>query len=108
MGLHSCPWPAVVLGRPINGSWPLPACSQEVALRAGWFNLLGQAADTASINYMIANQIASMWLLSTGHPFTQLQLLACYTSACTPVSSRHVTVHVMHVVHVMLHVIIFL
>lgn len=48
---------------------------------AGWFNLLGQAAVTAGIDFTLANHLAAMWLLSSGKVFTQGELLATYAGA---------------------------
>lgn len=50
------------------------ACS----LCAGWFNLLGQVAITAGIDFSLTNHIACMWALSNGHILTQKELLAVY------------------------------
>lgn len=44
----------------------------------GWFNLLGQVAITAGIDFTLANQIACMFALSNGTVLTPQQLLACY------------------------------
>ncbi|BDA43078.1 Amino-acid permease BAT1 [Coccomyxa sp. Obi] len=52
--------------------------SPLAAWMTGWFNLLGQAAVTAAIDYTVANHIAAMWLLANGHVFTQPQLLGAY------------------------------
>lgn len=45
---------------------------------AGWFNLLGQVAITAGIDFSLTNHIACMWALSNGHILTQRELLAVY------------------------------
>lgn len=60
----------------------------ETDCGAGWFNLLGQAAVTAAIDYTVANHIAAMWLLANGHVFTLPQLLGTYASAY-PQSLEH-------------------
>ena len=54
---------------------------------AGWFNLLGQVAVTAGIDFIFANHLAAMFALSTGRIFTQPQLLAAYASE-TPLFRR--------------------
>lgn len=54
---------------------------------AGWFNLLGQVAVTAAIEYSLANHLACMIVLGTGgagtggHVVTQGQLLGIYAGA---------------------------
>ncbi|CAL5228608.1 g11771 [Coccomyxa viridis] len=45
---------------------------------SGWFNLLGQVAITAGIDFTLANQIACMWALSNGTILSPQQLLAVY------------------------------
>lgn len=51
---------------------------------AGWYNLLGQVAVTASIEFTLANHLVAMIVLATGgagtggHVFTQGQLLGIY------------------------------
>ncbi|KAK9918140.1 hypothetical protein WJX75_001594 [Coccomyxa subellipsoidea] len=44
----------------------------------GWFNLLGQVAITAGIDFSLTNHIACMWALGNGHILTQKELLAVY------------------------------
>ena len=51
---------------------------------AGWFNLLGQAAVTAGIDFALASHISAMWVLSNGYILTQSQLLLVYFSAPLP------------------------
>jgi len=65
--------------------WPgshacMSVLDQSCFLFAGWFNLLGQAAVTAGIDFTLANHLAAMWLLADGHVFTQNELLATYAS----------------------------
>lgn len=45
---------------------------------AGWLNLLGQVALTASVDSSLANHIACIWVLYNGHVFQQEELLLCY------------------------------
>ncbi len=45
---------------------------------AGWLNLLGQVALTASVDSCLANHIAAMWVIYNGHVFQQEELLLCY------------------------------
>ena len=51
---------------------------------AGWFNLLGQVAVTAAIEYTLANHLSAMIVLGTGGAgtggkvITQGQLLGIY------------------------------
>ena len=53
-------------------------------MHAGWFNLLGQVAVTAAIEYSLASHLACMIVLGTGgadnggHIVTQKQLLGIY------------------------------
>lgn len=58
---------------------------QKLLYSAGWFNLLGQVAVTAGIDFALTNQIAAMWVLSNDYILTQGQLLAVYTGAALPV-----------------------
>ena len=51
---------------------------------AGWFNLLGQAAVTAGIDFALASHISAMWVLSNGYILTQSQLLLVYFSEPSP------------------------
>ena len=55
---------------------------------AGWFNLLGQAAVTAGIDFALASHISAMWVLSNGYILTQSQLLLVYFSTPLPHSHR--------------------
>jgi hypothetical protein len=48
---------------------------------AGWLNLLGQVALTASVDSSLANHIAAIWVLYNGHVFQQEELLLCYAGA---------------------------
>ena len=75
-------------------------------VHAGWFNLLGQIAITASIVFSMANHVAAMILLATGgagtgYVLTEPQLLAVYAggastltqdvlaqACCPPAASR--------------------
>lgn len=56
----------------------------QAVVCAGWYNLLGQVAVTASIEFTLANHLVSMIVLGTGgagtggHVFTQGQLLGIY------------------------------
>ncbi|KAK9915256.1 hypothetical protein WJX75_006770 [Coccomyxa subellipsoidea] len=52
--------------------------SAFAAWMTGWFNLLGQAAVTAGIDFTLANHLAAMWLLASGKVFTQGELLGTY------------------------------
>ncbi|EIE25071.1 amino acid transporter [Coccomyxa subellipsoidea C-169] len=45
---------------------------------AGWLNLLGQVALTASVDSCLANHIAAIWVIYNGHVFQQEELLLCY------------------------------
>jgi len=61
-----------------------------VHVRAGWLNVLGQVAATAGAASTAAAHIASMWLLSNGHVFSQFELFLTY--ACAPTSAHeHLT-----------------
>ncbi len=51
---------------------------------AGWFNLLGQAAVTAGIDFALASHIQGMWVLSNGYVLSQKELLAVYASKLRP------------------------
>ena len=55
---------------------------------AGWFNLLGQAAVTAGIDFALASHISAMWVLSNGYILSQSQLLLVYFSASLLCFSR--------------------
>ena len=55
---------------------------------AGWFNLLGQAAVTAGIDFALASHIQGMWVLANGYVLSQKELLAVYASALRPSLSR--------------------
>ena len=63
---------------------------------AGWFNLLGQVAVTAAIEYSLANHLACMIVLGTGgadnggHIVTQGQLLGIYAGQFASVLSATV------------------
>ena len=48
---------------------------------AGWLNVLGQVAATAGAASTAATHIASMWLLSNGHVFSQFELFLVYACA---------------------------
>ncbi|CAK0780294.1 hypothetical protein CVIRNUC_005001 [Coccomyxa viridis] len=52
--------------------------SPFAAWMTGWFNLLGQAAVTAGIDFALASHISAMWVLSNGYILTQSQLLLVY------------------------------
>ena len=54
---------------------------------AGWFNLLGQAAVTAGIDFALASHIQGMWVLSNGYVLSQKELLAVYASKPWPLLS---------------------
>lgn len=53
----------------------------------GWFNLLGQAAVTAGIDFTLANHLAAMWLLASGKVFTQGELLGTYAGVTSEKST---------------------
>jgi hypothetical protein len=55
---------------------------------AGWFNLLGQVAITAGIDFSLTNHIAAMWVLSNGYILSQKELLAVYGGTSVLASSR--------------------
>lgn len=52
-----------------------------VHVRAGWLNVLGQFAATATCGALMANHIANMWLLANGHTFNSVELLLTYACA---------------------------
>ena len=55
-----------------------------VYLLAGWLNLLGQVALTASVESCLANHLSAMVVIYNGHVFTQEELLLCYAGKwCT-------------------------
>ncbi len=51
---------------------------------AGWFNLLGQAAVTAGIDFALAAHIQGMWVLANGYVLSQKELLAVYAGEPRP------------------------
>ncbi len=55
---------------------------------AGWFNLLGQAAVTAGIDFALASHIQGMWVLSNGYVLSQKELLAVYASESMQLPER--------------------
>ena len=57
--------------------WGLREGNQECAV-PGWFNLLGQVAITAGIDFTVANHVAAMIALSNGHICSQQELLLIY------------------------------
>ena len=68
------------------------------ALYTGWFNLLGQVAVTAAIEYSLANHLACMIVLGTGgadnggHVVTQGQLLGIYAGKTMNTCMQHLKV----------------
>lgn len=66
---------------------------------SGWFNLLGQVAVTAAIEYTLANHLSAMIVLGTGGAgtggkiITQGQLLGIYAGEI-PRGGWHHSVHV--------------
>ncbi len=62
----------------------------------GWFNLLGQVAVTAAIEYTLANHLSAMIVLGTGGAgtggkvITQGQLLGIYAGKTSQGALRHI------------------
>jgi len=68
----------------------------------GWFNLLGQVAVTAAIEYTLANHLSAMIVLGTGGAgtggkvITQGQLLGIYAGEKSRGAWHHTSMNLSH------------
>ena len=96
--MRCCDSRAVKLQRGIVAKHPPARCDVGACCCAGWFNLLGQAAVTAGIDFALASHIQGMWVLSNGYVLSQKELLAVYASELQRSSlscSQHRSAHMM-------------